>query len=227
MCVSATVSFGMAGLLIAGGSFAAHKARETDTRYVPLALFSVLVGIQQLTEGLVWIGAEADAQGMVRIASLGYLFFAWMVWPSWVPYMAARLEDNKQKRKLFLHFAQAGFLLGLALYLPNFWHTDWLNTEINNHSISYQCTLITNTFMPRAVPYLFYLSIIAAPLLLSSHRSMKILGTGLVVSVPLTYSFFSYAGVSVLCFFGAMMMLYIIHVILENKCAPLRTEVVT
>lgn len=36
--------------------------------------------------------------------------------------------------------------------------------------------------------------------------------------VPLTYFFFSYAHISVLCFFVAVMTIYIIYVILEDKC---------
>lgn len=217
MCVSASLSFGMAGLLVVGGAFAVHKARETDARYVPLALFPVLVGVQQALEGFVWTGAETGAS-YLRVAALGYLFFTWMVWPGFVPYMTARLEEKKKKRKLFLHFAQAGLLLGLILYLPNFWRPDWLNVEIVSHSIAYQCTFITGAALPRAVPYLLYLSLIALPPLLSSHRALNIFGAGLVAFVPTTYFFFHYAHVSVLCFFAAVMTLYIIYVILEDKC---------
>ena len=224
MCVSAEVSFGMAALLIAGGAFAVHKAREKDARYVPLALFPVLIGIQQFIEGLVWVEAAADDQNLLRMAALSYLFFAWMVWPVWVPYMTARLEEKKHKRNLFLHFAQAGFVLGMILYLPNFWNADWLNTETIQHAVSYQCVLIGDTVLPRAVMYLLYLSIISIPLLLSSHRALNIFGAGLVMFVPLTYLFFYHAGLSVLCFFAALMNLYIIYIILEDKCVSSRTN---
>ncbi|HBR69695.1 MAG TPA: hypothetical protein DEA55_10010 [Rhodospirillaceae bacterium] len=217
MCVSAEVSFGMASLLAAGGIFSVYKASKTDMRYVPLALFPIFVAVQQMLEGFVWIGVESSVF-YLRMAALGYLFFAWIVWPSFVPYMTAKLEEEPRRKKILLNFAQAGFLLGLILYLPNFWHPEWLNVEIINRSIAYKCTLITDNIMPKTVTYLFYLSMIGLPPLLSSHRALNIFGAGLIAAVPLTYFFFSYAHVSVLCFFAALMTLYIIYVILEDKC---------
>jgi hypothetical protein len=109
-------------------------------------------------------------------------------------------------------------MLGLVLYLPNFWNPEWLKVSIINHSIAYQYTFITDNTLPRAIPYLLYLSLIALPPLLSSHRALNIFGAGLVAFVPLTYFFFYYAHVSVLCFFAAGMTLYIIYVILHDKC---------
>ena len=227
MCVSAEVSFGIAGLLVVGGGFAAHKARKIDVRYLPLALFPVLIGVQQFTEGVVWVEAAAYDQNLLRMAALAYLFFVWLIWPVWVPYMTAKLEDNAQKRKLFMYFAQAGLVLGLILYLPNLWHPDWLNIEIIRHSIAYQCTYVTDAALPKDALYLVYLSIIALPPLLSSFRALNILGAGLVIFVPLTYFIFSYAYLSVLCFFAAIMTLYIIYVILEDRCATYRARMST
>ena len=206
----------MAGLLMAGGAFAVHKARYTDMRYVPLAAFPVIVGVQQAVEGVVW--TQADAENLQRMAALVYLFFTWLVWTSYVPYMTAKLERNRQKRQWFLRFAQAGFVLGLVLYLPNFWYADWLKVNIINHSIAYHCIFITDNALPRTVPYFLYLFLIALPPLLSSYRALNIFGAGLVAFVPLTYFFFYYAHVSVLCFFAAVMTLYIIYVILHDKC---------
>ena len=217
MCVSAEVSFGMAGPLVAGGAFAIRKAQKTDTRYVPLALFPVLVGVQQAMEGFVWMAAENGA-AYLRMAALGYLFFTWLVWPSFVPYMTARLEDNGDKQKLFFYIAQAGMVLGLVLYMPNFWNEGWLSVEIISHSIAYQCTHLGDQYIPHRIPYGFYLAFISLPPLLSSHRSLNIFGAGLVAFVPLTYFFFASAQISVLCFFAAVMTLYIIYVILEDKC---------
>ena len=227
MCVSAEISFGLSGLLVVGGGYAVHKARETDERYVPLALFPVLVGVQQFIEGIVWVEAATYDQDLLRIAALGYLFFVWMIWPVRVPYMTARLEDNLQKRKLFQYFTLAGLVLGSILYLPNLWRPDWLGIEIVRHSVAYQCTYLTDSVLPIDLLYLVYLSIIALPPLLSSFRALNILGAGLVSFVPLTYFFFSYAHVSVLCFFAAVVTLYIIYIILEDRCATYRAKMST
>lgn len=190
MCISATVSFSMAGLLIAGGGFCVHKARQINRKYVPLALFPVFVGIQQFIEGYVWTGIDLHNQQIVIIAALAYLFFAWMVWPVWVPYMVWHMEDKTRPRKRFLYFSIAGAVLGLVLYLPNFWHPEWLTVEAIRHSIAYQCTLITDLIIPPRMTYVFYLSLIGLPPLLSSHRFIRIFGIGLVTAVPLTVFFF-------------------------------------
>lgn len=225
MCISAEVSFGLAGFLVAGGAFATRKAWELDARYLPLALFPVLIGAQQFIEGMVWLEAASHDQGLLRMAALSYLFFVWLVWPVWVPYMMARLEPGEQKRKLCMRIAQLGFVLGLILYLPNFWQLSWLTIETDKHSIVYQCTFITDAVFPKDVVYLLYLSIIALPPLLSSHRALNLFGASLVIIVPVTYFFFSYAHVSVLCFFAAFMTIYIVYVILEDRCAPVKAEV--
>ncbi len=219
MCVSAGVSFGMAGLLMTGGIFAASHAQKTDRRYLPMAMFPVFVGLQQALEGLVWLESGDGALQNLRLAALGYLFFVWITWPAYVPYMTARLEENKQRADWFLRCAQAGFVLGLVLYLPNFWHPDWLHVSIINHSVAYQCTYITDAVVPREVTYLIYLALIGLPPLFSSHRALKIFGAGLIISVPLTYFSFSAARISILCFFAAVMMLYIVYVIVEDKCS--------
>ena len=223
MCVSASVSFGMAGLLTAGGALALYKAYQTDRRYMALAAFPLLVGVQQALEGGVWVAADTGAADWLRLWALGYLFFVWMVWPVWVPYMSARLEGKKDRQWLFLFFAQAGFLLGVILYLPNFWNPDWLHVEIVHHSIAYQCTFITDVATPREPLYYLYLFLIAVAPLLSSHRALNIFGMGLVVFVPLTYFFFSYANISVLCFFAAAMTLYILYVIAGDWCGQKST----
>lgn len=219
MCVSAAVSFGMAGLLTAGGALALRKALQADKHYVPLAVFPVFVGVQQAIEGGVWLAAEAGAAGWLRLLALGYLFFVWMVWPVWVPYMTANLESKTGRRHLFHFLALAGFLLGLILYLPNFWNPDWLRVWIVHRSIAYQCTFIVDPVVSRTPVYLLYLFLVVAAPLLSSHRALNIFGIGLAAFVPLTYFFFSYADISVLCFFAAITTLYILHLIVEDRCA--------
>ena len=223
MCVSAEVSFAMAGLLGVGGVFATKKAFTIDTRYVPLALFPILVAIQQFFEGLVWVGLETNTAQLIKAATLTYLFFTWMVWPSWVPFMTARLELAAKKKRGFMYFSKAGIVLGAILYLPNFWNADWVNPQIFNHSIAYNCALITESLLPHEFMYTAYLAIIALPPLLSSHHALKIFGVALTIFIPIAYFFFYSTGLSVLCFFAAIVTFYIIWLILKDHC-PSKTE---
>jgi len=72
--------------------------------------------------------------------------------------------------------------------------------------------------LPRQVTYFIYLAIIGLPPLLSSYWHMRIFGLALIISVTLTYFFFVYAATSVLCFLGALATLYILFIILRDKC---------
>ncbi len=217
----------MAGLLIAGGAFATQKAFETDKRYIALAMFPILIGLQQFMEGAVWMQAQSGDPQMTRNASLAYLFFVWLIWPVWVPYMTAQLEHEIEKQKRFLNFAFGGLLLGLFLYLPNFWQVEWLQTEIIYRSIAYQCTLLSDPFISQELLFGLYLLIVASPPLLSSHKALRMFGASLIAFVPVTYFFFAYAHVSVLCFFAAMITPYIIYIILNDKCKTFRMEMAT
>jgi hypothetical protein len=219
MCFSEASSFGMGGLLIAGGGLCLYKSWKTNKRYLPMAIFPFCVGIQQTIEGLVWLGAENNNATMMYDASLGYMFFVWIFWPLWVPLMTYTLEPNENKRRLFIGFAVAGVLWGTILYIPYFWHQGWLNAHIVEHSISYSCKFVPDVILPRQVIYFIYLAIIGLPPLLSSHWHMKIFGLMLVISVLLTNLFFVYATTSVLCFFGAFITLYILYIILYDKCS--------
>jgi hypothetical protein len=63
--------------------------------------------------------------------------------------------------------------------------------------------------------------VIIAPLLLSSERDVKIFGA-LVTVVVVTYSFFSFAYISVFCFGGALMSLYLVWRPFSNAPADRR-----
>lgn len=49
------VSFAAGGVLIAGGAFAGWKAFKINKRYFPVSQLPTLAGLQQFTEGHVWI----------------------------------------------------------------------------------------------------------------------------------------------------------------------------
>lgn len=219
MCVSADVSFTLGTILFVGGSMAVHRTLKTDRRYSALAVFPALVGIQQVAEGFVWLAADSGSDASLRGPALAYLFFTWMVWPSWVPYMVARLEPNSNKKRALYGMALGGLLLGAFLYLPNFWMRDWLSISTLHHSIVYECTFLSADYVPLAIPYLVYLTMIGLPSLLSTHSALKIFGMILIMFVFMTYFFFSYAHVSVLCFFAAAITGYILHIIFFNRCS--------
>ena len=67
--------------------------------------------------------------------------------------------------------------------------------------------------MRRGLTYAIYLFMIIAPLLTSSNRHAQVFGLLISIVVTTTYLFFQYAYISVFCFGGAAMSLYIVYMV--------------
>lgn len=215
MCFSAPVSFAAAAVLLPTGALAVRRAWRVDKRYVPLCLLPVLFGLQQFSEGMVWTtGAQSDTAG-VGVWSLGYMFFAWLAWPVWVPVSVYFLETGRRKI-LYVAFAVAGGMLGALQYVPYFAHDGWLVTTFLTRAIRYEGVELLDFVTGRIGTYAIYLAIIIAPLLLARDRDVKIFGILVSGVFTVTYLFFTYAYISVFCFGGAVMSLYLVMMIFRR-----------
>jgi len=104
-------------------------------------------------------------------------------------------------------------MLGAIQYIPYFAHEGWLAVKFFAHAISYEGTVLFDFIMRREMTYAFYLFVILAPLLTSSKKDVNIFGMLIALVVIVTFIFFSYAHISVFCFGGAIMSLYIIYMV--------------
>jgi len=148
---------------------------------------------------------------LVQQFSLAYMFFSLLAWPVWVPFSTYFLESCR-RRYLYLIFAILGGMLGAIQYVPYFAHEGWLITKFFPHAISYQGTVLFDFLMRRELTNMLYLFVILVPLLTSSNRSAQIFGVLISAVAAGTYLFFQFAYVSVFCFGGALMSLYIVYV---------------
>lgn len=80
----------------------------------------------------------------------------------------------------------------------------------------YEGTELLDLVTSREVTYSIYLSVIIAPLLLSSDPQVKIFGLLVAGVLVVTYTFFVFAYISVFCFGGAIMSLYLAFMILRK-----------
>ena len=81
MCFSATASFTASALLTPVGLYALRRTYQSDPRYLALAAFPLLFGIQQAIEGGLWLALEGRATLSTSTTALGFLFFAYLLWP--------------------------------------------------------------------------------------------------------------------------------------------------
>lgn len=218
MCFSAEASFVAAAVLLPAGAFAMRKSYRENRNLLPLATLPMLFGLQQLFEGLVWTGGALSNPGMIERYSLAYMFFSWLAWPVWVPLSAYFLEPCG-RRHIYLLFAILGGMIGAMQYFPYFAHEGWLVTKFLPNTISYQGTVLFDYIMERELTYAIYLFVIVVPLLTSSNPRARVFGLLIAGVALITFVFFRFAYISVFCFGGALMSLYIIHMV-ASPAAP-------
>ena len=219
MCLSAEVSFGAAALLIPAGALCIHRAYRTDKSYLPIAALPLLFGLQQFSEGIVWVAGAQNNIALITQASLVYMFFSWLAWPVWIPVSTYFLEPARRK-PLYLGFAILGAMLGGLQYFPYFAHQGWLETKFLDHLIVYQGKELLDFVAGREIIYLIYVTVVIGPLLLSSIRDVRIFGALAALVLAVTFIFFSYAYVSVFCFGGALMSAYLVWMIFRGRERP-------
>lgn len=212
MCFSAEVSYAAAAVLLPLGIISIYKAYQTDRRYLAICTLPFLFGLQQLFEGLVWTAGEAGDMAGVGRYSLAYMFFSWLAWPVWVPISGFFLEPERRK-PLYLGFAVMGSILGAGLYVPYFVHQGWLTVTFLPHAISYGGIETFDFLVSRYFTYIVYVSAVILPLLIASKREVKIFGVLVALVLATTMAFFRFAYISVFCFGGALMSLYLVGMI--------------
>lgn len=222
MCLSAEASFAAAAILIPAGAFSTHRAWQTDRRYLAIAALPFLFGVQQATEGLVWVAGQGGDQELVTRYSLAYMFFTWLAWPLGAPVSTYFIEHGR-RRSLYLFFAIAGGMLGALQYVPYFAHEGWLTTIFLERAVSYRDVNLLDFVVTRETTYVIYVALVTVPFLLSRDRAVKVFGVLVAAVLAVTYTFFAYAYISVFCFGAAIMSLYLVAMIVRKPRSNLAT----
>ena len=121
--------------------------------------------------------------------------------------------EPERRKPLFLGFTVMGAILGAGLFVPYFAHQDWLTVTFLPNAISYGGIEAYDFIVSRDFTYIVYVSAVILPLLIASKREVKIFGALVALVLAATAAFFSYAYVSVFCFGGALMSLYLVGMI--------------
>ena len=210
MCFSATASFATAALLLPVATYTIRTALKTDRRYLGFAIFPLFFGIQQVLEGGLWIKIAQSDPVQSHVYALGFLFFAYLVWPFLVPFATFLVEPSRKRRMVFLALSALGLTLGLSLFMPLVFNPDWVPLRIVNYSIDYNSRLIWEGIVPYSIIRVVYASIVCQPLLFSSEKHIKIFGVIITLSVIAGFAFAHYAFTSVWCFMAAIVSIYLL-----------------
>jgi hypothetical protein len=209
VCFSAEASFAVGGALIPAGIFCIGASLLKKPSHLGLAAVPLFFGIQQISEGMVWLSLEHDS-GQTRIASLVFLFFALAFWPFWFPFMTALTEPEPWRKALFagITFLALGWFW--VLYYPLLTGPEtMLETVRVHHSIDYQYSgLAIYNYIPKAWLRVLYFASVALPPMLGSQTWGRMPGMVLGASAIVAVLVFDHAFVSVWCFFAAALSAY-------------------
>jgi hypothetical protein len=201
MCFSATASFTAGSALSATGGL---TLRRSEGRYeLPLALVPLLFGIQQLTEGALWLSLRNDLPLLRSWATYIFSMFSHVVWPIFVPFAILLVEHDRRRRKAIGVFQVLG--LGVGLYLLYFIIRYPVTASVEGRSIFYDSP---HFFIMGAL--VIYLLATCASGLFSSHQCINAFGVLAFVLAIAAYQVSVQTFVSVWCFFAAVLSLLIV-----------------
>jgi hypothetical protein len=220
MCISATVSYSAAVVLVSTGIYAVRQSGRLPYPYLMWALVPVFFGIQQAFEGRVWQMLDAGDANAALPFALGFHFFSHFLWLWWLPLCSYLVEPEKtgtlgkiRKRVmggLFLFGAGAGTLV----YSVMLFHPEWMTIAVKAHAIVYNFSVpYRSTIHLPITPVMLYGLIILVPLFSSSHRQIRVFGVLVVLSMALASVAYNEAFVSVWCLFAALLSLYLVYMI--------------
>lgn len=211
MCVSAEASFVVGALLLPASGYCVRASLRQNRAALALAAIPLFFGIQQFCEGFVWLGLERNDPDLTRGGSLAFLFFALAFWPFWMPLATWLVETRPARKRGIGILVILSLAWGVLLFSPLAADPQrWLTVEQVHHSIQYRFPdLPVYRFVPSPWLRLFYLLTIFVPFLLCSDRRFLMFGCLLAASALVTHWVFTYAFVSVWCFFAALLALYL------------------
>ena len=197
MCFSAEASFAGGVIITAIGVATLRKAEKTSQ--LPFASIPLIFGVQQISEGFVWLSLQSGQPPPgLTLSSMVFLIMALVIWPTMLPFSVLRMEESEKKKKTLKFLLAAGMITSLyyaaGLVIFN------VSPEISSHHIRY-----AHDFPQRLALPVFGLYLIATltPFFVSSVRRMSLMGILMMVSCFITGIFYEEYLTSVWCFFAA------------------------
>lgn len=211
MCFSPEASFGAAAGLTAIGVVAYKKAEHSDLRL--LAAIPFFFGVQQLMEGFVWLSNIYESWEVIHsFSTYAFLFFAWIIWPLFLPFSYSLLEKQKVRKKILLGLGVIGiFVATILTYILFSVH---INGQIKDCSIDYNFNFQSDQSWIFSI---LYISTVVVPCLVSSLRKIWLLGIINMITYFVSKIYYHDQLISVWCFFAAISSVIILYVVIDER----------
>ena len=216
MCFSAGASFAVGAGLLGPGYY---SIKRTESRGILLfACTPILFSFHQTAEGFLWLSLQnPDFASWYEPALYGYSFISQPIWPIWVPLTMWLMETDQRRKKFLFYF----LLLGIAASIYMFYCLITYNISAvaeNGHIRYYRDFPNLNIMRP-----INFVTIAVTPFL-STLRYTKLLAAAMMVSLIVTYFFFTNYLISVWCFFAAILSLLMILVVNANRKSAVKSS---
>lgn len=205
MCFSAPASFVVAGALTVMGLVTMRMVH--DKRFLRLSSMPLFFALQQALEGVVWL--SIDKIYIVQLlATYGFVFFAFMFWPVWIPWSLLPIEQTAWRRIILYTTLGAGAVFALISAFALLVYG--ARATAMDHHIVYNFSLPAPTFAAHAMQMqaLYFFAIII-PALISSRRIIQGFGTAVAIAYVIAQIFYRPFIISTWCFFAALVSIFI------------------
>jgi hypothetical protein len=191
----------IAGTTLSTVGFATmNRTRERSA--LPFAIIPLIFGIQQLIEGGIWLSFRSDVRSLNSILTYLYALFAFVVWPSFIPFAVASLETVLWRKQSLRLFQATGAIVSLYLLYA---HTvSPVVSQVENKSISYNNSHFFNSW----IIVLYFVATVGS-CLVSSRGGVKLFGIFVFLLALTAYLIYANTFVSVWCFFAAILSITI------------------
>ncbi len=200
MCFSAEASF-LAGVSLSVTGVATLRVAKVRSE-IPFAAIPLLFGIQQITEGVIWLTFRHEAPLLKQAMTFVYSTFSHVLWPIYVPFAIGVMESARWRRRSIAALQIAGLTVGLYLL----------------HSIVARPLVaqVVNMHIVYASPHFYlvpvmvlYLAASCVSCFFSSHKFINLFGFLLLFSFIAAYLAHALALVSIWCFIAALLSILV------------------
>lgn len=203
MCFSAQASFTAAGIIAILGSFSLKKAKSRAI--LPLASIPLFFALQQCLEGIIWLTINTDKTILYNASVYGFLFFAGVFWPLWVPWSLWRIESIQTRKNLLF----STLIMGAISIVFSFIDVTYtgITAKIINHNISYQATTPNKFFelwSTEIIESAIYATATIIPFFISTALLIWFAGILIAAGFIIAHIFYYCSFASVWCFFAAL-----------------------
>lgn len=211
MCFSAVASFSAGAVLTVAGIITTQLA--TSKAQLPFAAIPFLFGLQQFSEGFVWLSlTHTQYAHWQQAATYTFLFFAHVLWPVWIPFSALLFEQMQPQKNIIFAFFLLGFALAMGeIFCLTSYHTE---ARIYGHHIEY---LVTYPVAFITISKVVYGITTLISCFICSYKKMRWFAGVLAISLMLTNIFYKAWLISVWCFFAALLSIVIYYILFQQN----------